>query len=201
MNRRWWVALIVSVLVAGGGIGALAFRSAHREEPTADPLTVAAAVVAELREQRVTTFRAGWFNAGEMMVDAAFTVTADGDVSGTIDEAFAGRADYVAGDGRVAVRGDRAFWQRHSPKQVSALRDRWVQPDDGGFPVRVAERLDRDGLADVVQRVTQRGGAVATDDDSLTAFAADGWTVHLTRQRPYRLVWLGGPMDVRRNAP
>ena len=196
---RWWHAVIASALVLCGVAGVVAVRALHRAEPKDDPQTAAAAIIESVRTQSVISFQASWFNASGLESDGRFTVTGDGDAAGTINESFAGRADYVADESRVAVRGDQAFWERHTPSQTSALKDRWVQPDDGGFPVRVASDLGPDGLASVVQHVMQRGRPI-TEEQTFGGKPVDGfsngeWTVLFTRERPHKLVWLGGPLD------
>ncbi len=192
-----WYALVAGALALVSGIGVVAVRVWDRPQ-IKDGRVIASEVVAGLRAQPVASVRAGYFDPAGMALDGRFTVTADGDAVGTVEESFAGRADYVAGAGVVAVRGDAAWWARRSPTRVSRARDRWIRPDSDGIPVNVASTFSPGGLADLVRSVTD-GGVPLSDDTSylgrpVTGFEKNGWTVLLTRDAPHSLVWIGGSL-------
>lgn len=154
--------------------------------------------VAALRQQPATAVQVGYFDPRGSSITGSFTVTADGTASGKLTDPVTGAADYVAGDGEVAVRGDTAWWSRRAPKQVGGVQKRWVTPTVSPFPVDVPAAFGPAGLADTVQRILD-GGTPAPVDGGFrgrpaTGFERDGWTVLLTEASPHRVLWLGGPL-------
>jgi hypothetical protein len=139
IGRRPVIALIVASLVLVGValFGLFVWRGDG--SPAAGALREAADALAAAPAVRVeATTRA----AGGRTIAGRFVVTGDGYASGTVSDRFAGTAELRAGAGRIAVRGDEAWWARRAPTHLGVLVDRWVHPEpDAAFPVDVAATL------------------------------------------------------------
>lgn len=197
-GRRFWCALAAGSVAIVLGIGGIALVRVTDGSPAdVDVPAAAADVAAAVRAQPVTSVHVSFFDPQGMALDGRLTVTGDGMAAGTFADAVAGRAEFVAGDGVEAVRGDAAWWARRSPKQVSGLKDRWVEPDKHASPVDISV-FGPAGLAGLVEHVRDGGAPTAetepVDGQAVTGLERDGWTALFTRATPHTLVWVGGPM-------
>jgi hypothetical protein len=206
VGRRWTVAVVAAGLavLVGAVLAIVLVAGRDRGSPSAARLREAAAVLSAAPAVRVgVTTRA----PGGRTVAGDFVVTADGFARGTVTDRFAGTAELLAGAGRIAVRGDEAWWARRAPAYLGVLVDRWVRPEpEAAFPFDVASALSPVALARLTRALADQAPTVPSagpDEDvadtvdgrPVVAVRAGPWTALLTTGSPRELVWLGGPLE------
>jgi hypothetical protein len=208
-------AAVMSVLALTVGFVGLGVHDGVVRRSPAGVLRAAAAVL--VRSPAVRLVMATDDGAGRT-VAADVVVTSDKAVSGTVTDPEGGRAEIVEAHGDVAVNGDRDWWARRAPGQVSVLTGRWVRPHAGvGFPVDIGIKLNPAALAALVTAMSKHvtagsptaamsgtpgdedGAGEGPDGRPAQLVTAGGWSALVTTDVPRRLVWLAGP--VRDGAP
>ena len=188
-------AALVLVLICCGG-GALGIKKFIVDNPRT-VASSAAQRVANSPAMRVT----GWVtNTGGPAIKADVSITAQGEVTGTITDAFAGRAEIRSRPGWTMVRGDQAWWASRAAPKAKSLASRWVQPEHGtAFPVDLGEQLNPDRIEALVKGLASResweeGEQVTVGGRALRQLTAGDWTLLVTETDPPQLVYLSGPL-------
>jgi len=188
-------AALVLVLICCGG-GALGIKKFIVDNPRT-VASSAAQRVANSPAIRVT----GWVtNTGGPAIKADVSITAQGEVTGTITDAFAGRAEIRSRPGWTMVRGDQAWWASRAAPKAKTLASRWVKPEHGtAFPIQLGEQLNPDRIEALVKGLASResweeGEQVTAGGRRLRQLTAGDWTLLVTAQDPHELVYLSGPL-------
>ncbi|HEY3503796.1 MAG TPA: DNA/RNA non-specific endonuclease [Actinocatenispora sp.] len=196
--RRWHVLLVAAVLLVGmGSVGAVAWQSWRTAQASAPVIGGAAAdALAALPAVRM---RYTYVTGDGRAIDGTLVVTAQRYASGTVTDAGSGTAALRATPTGTAVYGDRDWWGRRAPEQVSRVADRWVRPASGvAFPVD-ADTLTPARLASVVRTIGTHGRVservASLRGRRVVTVAYGGWTMAVTADEPRRLVSLGVPVD------
>ncbi|GLZ78527.1 hypothetical protein Afil01_33340 [Actinorhabdospora filicis] len=191
---RWHALAVVAVLLACTGLTGLIAWQPWR--PTAQLVAGAADLLGTAPALRLRYLYAD--PSGEE-VSGAFTVTADGFASGTVEDPGPGTSSLVATPDGSAVYGDADWWLRRAPDRVSRVQDHWVQPDAAeAFPLDVPSALSPAAVADLVRAVSRDGDVVGdtiVDGVAVSVIASGDWELQLTRDAPVRVVSLAGPIE------
>ncbi|GIE91325.1 hypothetical protein [Actinoplanes regularis] len=181
-------------LTATGGL----VRLQTGPQAAPDPEVAAAQAARALSGQKVTSLKISFFDQAGLDVTGDLTVTAGGTTTGKLADSGGGSAEYLASGGDTAVRGDQDWWARRDPARVGALQAHWVRPKDYAFPLE-NDALTPKALASMIEWVRDGGtpatGTVSVAGRAVVGMRRDGWTVLFSREKPYRLVWFGGPLQ------
>ncbi|MFI1995447.1 hypothetical protein [Actinoplanes sp. NPDC020271] len=181
-------------LAAGAG---LVYLRGH-DNTSAKPSSIAAQAATALLGQEASAVKVTYFDQNRWDVTGDLTIAKGGDATGTLTDAGSGgRAEYLASGENATVRGDQAWWARRDPARTAVLQANWVRPDSFAFPMNSAD-LAPESLAGLIDWVRD-GGKATTDVTSVagepvTGMRRNDWTMLFTSEKPYRLVWLGGPL-------
>ncbi|WP_433061215.1 hypothetical protein [Dactylosporangium sp. CS-033363] len=189
-------------LIAGGlalavaAVGVVAIVGLLGREHRTNVTDVGAAVRA-IGGAHGTTAALTFGDRNGALVDAEFTVTADGLGAGVVSDPGGGRAEVRTNGTRTVVRADVGWWSRRAPGQASALADRWILPKDGLIlPIDITRALTPKGMAESV-RFAAAGhpkvrGTVPWQGKDADVIDNDDWLLLVTRSEPRAVVWFGG---------
>ncbi|WP_433219775.1 hypothetical protein ACQP00_16145 [Dactylosporangium sp. CS-047395] len=189
-------------LVAGGlalavaAVGVVAVVGLFGDDDRTDGTDVGAAV-RDIAGARGTTAALTFGDRHGALVDAEFTVTADGLGAGVVSDPGGGRAEVRTNGTRTVVRADVGWWSRRAPGQASALADRWILPEDGLIlPIDITRALTPKGVAESVRFAAaghpKIGGTVPWRGKDADVIDNDDWLLLVTREEPRTVVWFGG---------
>jgi hypothetical protein len=188
--------VLVLALVCCCGGGFLGVRKLLADNPRTIA-SGAAEQVADVPALRLT----GWVtNNNGPAIKADVSITATGEVSGTVTDALAGKAELRAAPGWTLVRGDEAWWASRAAPKAKRLAGRWVTPEPGtAFPVPLGERLNPRSIQTLVKNLASRESwdkaeEVTVAGRRLRQLTAGDWTLLVTEKDPHELVYLSGPL-------